>query len=528
MPSFDLVTTPWIPVVGQDGQTREVGLCDALVEAHTLSGITDPMPIVEFGLYRLLVAMVLDIFEPRRVKDLGELLQSGSFDRSKVDSYFKKYADRFDLFDEDHPFLQTPHMEASEAKPVAALLPAIPSGTNALHFHHADENDFAVCPAAAARLLTSVAPFMTAGGSGLSPSINGAPPWYVLVLGSNLFETLLLNVQAAPMTPSPQGKAPPAWRDERAPGGTRTQTSLLEALTWRPRRIQLIPGDGGTCSLSGRASDVIVRKMRFTAGDRADPTMIAWRDPSVPYEVDKKKGRSPMRPCKDQEVWRDTGPLALLTENDYENAESHVRFDRPAAVSQWATLQDHEYLPGTPELRIRVYGMRTKERQLKVYEWQRETLFVPAPIVRNGRFGFEVQSAMDRAVGVADDLGAALRHAYPRDGKGNKSALNSVISAAGRRYWWLLRPEYEAWLRRLAAQGDDVTPTTRAPLYNAMRRAARNVFDDAVDAYDSDADAIRRQVEARRQLDRALAMALATDEQRAAARTKRATRRKEE
>src|SRR5207244_1069096 len=145
-----------------------------------------PLPTVEFGLYRLLVTLVLDIFELQSADNLESLLDAGSFDAFdavRIDAYFDSLKERFDLFHAKYPFLQTPGMTSEKPKPLAALLQPLPSGTNANHFHHGNESAFAACPAAAARLLTTIAPFMTAGGAGLSPSLNGAPPWYALARG---------------------------------------------------------------------------------------------------------------------------------------------------------------------------------------------------------------------------------------------------------------------------------------------------------------------------------------------------------
>jgi hypothetical protein len=247
MPAFDLTREPWVPVLRADGTPDELNLRDVLREAHTLSALRDPLPTVGFGLYRLLGALVLDMFfvEPKApfdTKALGDLLQARHFDPTTVDAYFAKYADRFDLFQPTYPFLQTASMDADAPKPLAGLLHPQPSGTNIAHFGHGHENEFGVSPAAAARLLTTIAPFMTSGGAGKSPSINGAPPWYVLVEGENVFEALCLNVCALPLF-EVTGSEPPAWRSSRTVGGGGRMTvcSYPEALTWRPRRIQLIP-----------------------------------------------------------------------------------------------------------------------------------------------------------------------------------------------------------------------------------------------------------------------------------------------
>ena len=131
---YDLRYEPWIPVLDRDGGACDVSLRAALCRAHEFREIRDTIPTVEFGLYRLLVALVHDIFQPETTEDLEELLQAGAFDEGKIDEYFTRHADRFDLFHPQYPFLQTGGMEREEAKPLSGLLPLIPSSTQCAAF----------------------------------------------------------------------------------------------------------------------------------------------------------------------------------------------------------------------------------------------------------------------------------------------------------------------------------------------------------------------------------------------------------
>lgn len=379
MPTFDLLAEPWIPVVRSDGSPGEMGLRQVLADAPSLREIRDPIPTVEFGIYHLLVALVMDMFELRETPDLEDLLAAGHFDGQRVSAYFDRWGDRFDLFDSQHPFLQTARLEGKEHS-VAYLLPAIPSGTNPIHFHHFPEGAFAVSPAAAARLLASMGQFATQGGKseggdrGKPPSINGAPPWYVLLHGRSVFETSCLNCCVIPL-PQATGNAPPAWRnDAPIPLGTTRQASLLEALTWRPRRVLLLPNAPGHCSLTGAETPSLVRTMRFRSGAAWDFN-VTWIDPSAAYRIDAE-GPRPLKPTEDKQVWRDIGPLALLQEGEYESERRRVRFERPAVVTQFAGLIRDGVLAQYTELSISVYGLRA--RRDKVDEWQRESLSLPA------------------------------------------------------------------------------------------------------------------------------------------------------
>jgi len=499
MPTFDLLVEPWIPVVRSDGSPGEMGLRQVLADAPSLREIRDPIPTIEFGLYRLLVALVMDIFELRETPDLEDLLAAGHFDGQRVNAYFERWGDRFDLFHPEHPCMQTAGMENEDEKPLAALLPAVPSGTNALHFHHHTENTFAVSQAAAARLLATMSSFMTAGGAGLSPSINGAPPWYVLIQGKSVFDTVCLNCCVSPL-PQATGDAPPAWRNSRPIDDTqrRTGTSLLEALTWRPRRIQLIPSGTGICSLTGVQSPTIVRTMRFCAGDSRD---FGWRDPNVAYHM-RADRVAPLRPREGRELWRDTGALAMLHEHDRlgDGDRASERFERPVIVTQFARLVADGVLDAQATLNLAAYGMRT-DMKMKVFEWQREPLSLPAPLVWRSPFRAYTYLATDQAERAAACLRCATKRAYPRDGQGNKAAFGARIAEAQRGYWQALRPDFYRLLEQLAdlpdRGGDEQLASYMAAWQERVTQAAWVALDRAIGDLDTDADALARQVAAR-------------------------------
>jgi CRISPR system Cascade subunit CasA len=502
--TFDLRDEPWIPVVREDGNQGELSLRAVLRDALHLREIRDQLPTVEFGLYRLLITLVLDIFELQNSTDLEALLGAGEFNPRRVDEYFEKWHDRFDLFHRDHPFLQTPGMDDVNPKPLAGLLPPIPSGTNASHFHHADERAFAVSPAAAARLLTTIGPFMTSGGAGLSPSINGAPPWYALIRGRTLFETLCLNCPVlSDLLPQAQGDEPPAWRNKRSvTSDRRNGASLLAALTWQPRRIQLLPDGPGSCALTARDTRVLVREMKFSAGFGAD---FEWTDPHVPYRIDNEDRRV-LRPQEGRAVWRDTGPIALLRASEYQSENGKLRFERPPILTQFAYFHERKMVDTLVQLDLSLYGLRT-DLKMKVFEWHRERLSLPALLLWKAQFHRVAQQEMDRADSVAYCLRQAIKRAYPREGAGNKDAFKTLITNAQHEFWTALRAEYSELLDSLALLSDgDVTDLGECVKRwrQAIRDVAKNTLDAAIEDLDTDADALERQTAALRSFANAL------------------------
>ena len=501
--SFDVLLEPWIPALYLDGKFEERGIMGCLQDAHRIREIRSPAPIIEFGLYRLLVAFVLDVLitadrRPEDEFDLQDLMQEGRFDMQLIQEYIEECGDVvFDLFNPKRPFLQT-NMGNERPKPLAGMFPAVPSGTNVCFWHHKHEEDLAVSCQEAARMLTTIAPFMTAGGRSLSPSINYAPPLYVLPLGKNLFETILLNT---PLRKEENDDDRIAWRNDSMPGEARSQATTLEALTWRPRQIQLIP--------EKKKEEIIIRKIKYKKGDSSK---FKWRDASVAYRFEKKDS-DPIRMYENRPIWRDAGPLLLLNNSDHGRAEGKVAFRRPDVVDQAFSLQTRDH-----NLLIQIYGMRTynkkKDKKNKVFEWIKSSLIVPTGLGRFTRLGAIVNSEVDRAERVSEVLCSCIKALYPREGEGNKNALGSLINRSERAYWQSLESFFYKLMSAFGSLKEEsvddplLVASTAKEWRTNIRFSALKQLKEASEDMDSDSDALERRVHARTRLQRSLAKLL--------------------
>lgn len=485
-PTFDLLTEPWIPIESQ-GEVREWSLMDALQVAHQLGGVADPAPPIEFGLCRFLTAFVMDALQLEHAADLAEALDAGRFPPERLERYVESVGQsRFDLFDRDHPFLQTPgYVKQAEEQPVALLFFHLPTGTNVVHFHHADESAHAVAPAVAGRALTAVAPFMTQGGAGYSPSINGAPPWYVNIRGRSLFHTILLNAYAnIHATESPLPLGVPAWRSDAVvrPKAERGCRGLLEGLTWQPRSITLVPGGSGVCTYSGRPAPVLIQRMRYTWGWKFSGT--DWRDPNAAYRI-TDKGRWSVRPERGRSPWRDAAALALLEHVSMEK----VRYERPLVANQLdRLLQDGFVEPEDAQVVFDLYGLDT--HQAKVFEWRHDRLALPAPLIRSDRLARQVQTSHDVADRIAQTVRACIRQVHPD----RKGTLGSLETTALQAFWSALESRFEELLGDLSRCADDWERAEQAvkDWKFAVRQVGWEVLQEATDAFDTNAEDLKR------------------------------------
>jgi len=493
-PSFDVLTEPWIPVIQKDGSRNELGIQICLEQAERILEIRHASPIVEFGLYRLLTAATLDVFtwaeqRPELPEDLEGMIESGGFDADLIRQYLEECGDVFDLFHPEKPFLQA-KMDSARTKPLVAMYPAMPSGTNVGHWHHQAEDEVDVSAQQAAQWLVTIAPFMTAGGAGLSPSINGAPGIYVLPRGESLFDTIVMNLPLRIEQESGGGAV--AWRSSRIPGGERTQATAIEALTWQPRRIQLVPE-------KDKWGNIRVRRMKFEKGDRANPD-LDWIDPNLAYRYGKEK-RSPIRMREGRPLWRDAGPLVLLRSTDHGQSERRVVFRRPDVVEQvFTSIARHG------RLAIHAYGMRT-DLKMKVFEWGRARWDVPAKLGRSTRLGDLVHQELERAEVAVYTLRDQIRKLFPRDGAGRKEALRSIADRCERAYWQRLERGFAPLMSAFAELDPDEAPNDPGLIAEAasewrrtIERLALEQFECAAKDMDADGGALERLVCARTRL----------------------------
>ena len=297
---FDLITEPWIPVVNGDDTISYLGIWDALQTASKSKGISDASPLVEFGLYRLLSVFLMDALRPEDQFELEDLENAGQFDMAKIQNYIEQCQAEgasFDLFDPERPFLQSPYDKAwdKEKKPVTYLDCRVPTGNNHVHFDHLQESRV-FSYAEAARYLPVLPLFVTAGAQGYPSTINAAPPYFTVIKGSNLFETLvhlLLPVDEIDDFDS----VPVYWRCNKpvVPKKQVAHTSWLYGMLFPARRVLLIPESDG------------VREIYYSQGENfCEPGN--WTDPHVTYRFGKT-GRFPWRPNGAKAVWRNLSDL---------------------------------------------------------------------------------------------------------------------------------------------------------------------------------------------------------------------------
>jgi CRISPR system Cascade subunit CasA len=386
--NFNLLSEPWMPCVLQDGSSSELGIHDALVRAREVREISDSSPLVTLALHRLLLAVLHRNFGPANAAGWEQLWKAREWDMGVLSAYTENWHERFDLFDPKHPFYQVTRLDFQYEVPIAKLAHEFASGNNPTLFDHStDDAPQAVTAAEAARWLVAHQAFAVGGlvslergrdprlykSADVAPLTRGA---VVLVKGSNLFETLMLNLHRY----DPKDEAPfkstdkdcPAWeRDEETQAQDREPEGYLDLLTWQSRRIRLHSEPAPDDSTLVRAA-VIMKGFQFPPRFqlRGKETMIAFvKNQKATGEQD---AWPPLRFQEGRALWRDS--TALFQSANEERS-------RPETFQWLDDLSVGGHLDRGLVLPVDVMGLRTD--RAKVLFWRHERLPLPLEYLHN-------------------------------------------------------------------------------------------------------------------------------------------------
>lgn len=488
--TFDLVTQPWLrPTWLPDGPTNElVGLQRLIVESHRIRRLVGDTPPQTIGLYRLILAVMHRAYRRQDSDGWARLWIADRLPASELQDYLDKWADRFDLFDTERPFLQCPGLRTLPPATVATLVPHRVTGNNTTLFDHTTATDrLTLAPAEAARWLVTLQNFDTGGlktpfgKAGQRSSERGLLNRFgsVLVEGATLKETLLLNLLSyEPDQEMPTGTRPddrPIWEWPAPPGpppDMRFPSGWTDLLTWPARRVLLhaeqIDGQtivDGAVITPGTAlrpvgatgdEDAVLRSTEHMAAFGSGPRTYGRRkaEPMNPVRLERRRG-----------VWRHTEDL-LLPNDD--------RHQRPYALQEMARRVEDGVLDERAVYTLRVFGQQLdRSGGGTITAWFEQTVVSPVALLRaeNETAG----AIVGHAVALADGIGSALlqlERGFHTTMRGSTNAHTLDIG-----YWPSLPDPFDALLRGLgsAARGEDLVTPHAEDWARAVERAARAV-----------------------------------------------------
>lgn len=389
--TFNLIAQPWIPCITRDGTTVELGLADALSQAHEMRSLEGDSPLETASLIRLMLAVLHRVIQTDNPEDWMAVWEAGRFDSQTLKSYFQCWKDRFDLFDEVHPFYQQRHTLVDPWSAIKLLpgMSAVP-----LYYHAVETGDVRYSPSKAARILVSAHTFATPGTRNPQKNLyfNGGP-WLsgkvFFLEGDNLFQTLLLNLlQYGPNHPNPNlGKTAedaPAWEKEDPFQPDRAYPlGYLDYLTWQNRRVCLIPVE--------EDGQLWVKEVVEAPGLHLNGEI---RDPMKVYIADEKKGLKMLYLNESKALWRESPTfLDTRSKNIY-----------PPQALRWAADLAVDYgLPATLMLRLMAVGV-VVENNSKIVLHRMERMPLPLRFLNDPDLFVKVRQEVELAEKVKDKI----------------------------------------------------------------------------------------------------------------------------
>lgn len=399
---FDAWADPWIPIEKNDGTHALVSMFEALRDAPVIKAVRAATPTESFGIQRLLITVITDIYRPDKMDDIDQLFLSGSLDGKKLEEYRQLCMQEgcsFNLFDKERPFLQYAFKEGekSDKRPIANLFDHIPTGNNVPHFNHSREDLHAITPARCLQALAAI-PFFEKHkrGKTVTSGINGAPPIYFLYNGRSLFETLVLSmVWKKQYDDNDYGIT--VWRDRGCfEKGQIITPGFLHGLFSAPLKTLLIPSEDG-----------LVREIILEGGLNYKDAI--WKDPHVAYMKNKKQEISSLKAKNSRAVWRDlpifsaSGALGILLNWAIRDLDNLVYSGLTAYVKYCE-------LKGTVFMAVSQFV---------------EDVFLPDILLRNEHKRACFSKAVETSDSLAKECGNALKRTLRQlKGNGNANEVN--------------------------------------------------------------------------------------------------------
>ena len=437
--TYDLRHAPWIACEFLDGTNRSVGFVEMFEKAHDIRLFHHDNPLAEAALMRILLALSHRILDgPADKKSWKSLYDRGKYDIDTVKAYFQKWHDRFDLFDEVHPFMQIAGLETLDNKghaikpALSTLVHHIASGNNATLFDHTldAESPCFDYPDAAMVLFASL--FYSLGGThkkssnlcgyqGNCKNGTGVKGLWAFVQGQNLFETLMLNTLI--MT----GKSPipfttqdaPFWEKPVSECGDTMPKGYLDYLTFTARLVRLIPEREG------------VRFAHFACGRSLNTDLD---DPFKPLKVVKNDTKL-LSATLEKALWRDSDALF-----HYGSEGFSVRpLEQLANIGR--KIANRPY-------RITVYGLINDKANPKGYVKEH----FPIPLSLLGKP--ELRETITQAIKLAETGYNKLYSAIKTFSENTEISMDMLKKRAAEPYWASLHLPFLSFLEHITESTD--------------------------------------------------------------------------
>ncbi|WP_010533334.1 type I-E CRISPR-associated protein Cse1/CasA [Brachybacterium squillarum] len=377
VPTFSLLTEPWIAVRLTDGSEAQLSLQQVFDGSTAVLDIRGDSPTQDYAVLRVLLAVFWRAHGPALDVRAGETADPDAWREdvwyaaldgapdTAVLAYLERRRDRFDLLHPTTPFMQVADLDTTKGtrQEVQRIIPEAESDYFTLR---AGAGLLELSYAEAARWLIHTQAFDYSGiksGAIGDPRVKGGKGYPIgqgwtgltggtTVIGPDLRRTLVLNTTERTLGGGPADR--PVWEREPDTAAERpvpVPGGAADLATWQSRRIRLFPE-------AGRITSVLVSN-----GDRIpEAGANVFGDPMTPYRYSSNKSTKtsdvyyPRPYDTSRMMWKSLEPLISL-QGDPSSDKGGFRGRRPETLDALATLgasgaANLEGLPGLLDIRL--------------------------------------------------------------------------------------------------------------------------------------------------------------------------------
>lgn len=494
--SMNLLSSPWIPVISNDGSTELVSIQTALQNAKEYVDVASELPSMDFAIRRILLAILYratdESLAEAPIKLWRQWWESKTLPTGLIAEYLEEFEDKFNLFGDEQPFMQTPGLRTASGdwKPLGVLIPDSP-GAGAL-FNRSNPEE-PIDAATAARWLVHANAFdysgiksgavgdkRVKGGKGYPMGI-GWSGWLgcTTIKGDNLCETLLLNLVADRQRDDDIEEFDvPLWELDPLPVGERTNAQAwgpVSLMTWPQRRIRLKEHDG------------LVDGVLICNGDPVDYTNQVNNEFMTPWRYSKPQSTKAKRPVympsalqPGRALWR--GIESLLPSSSPEKVKSPnkdlVDASIPARNVKWiGALTSQRILPRNYRMFLEVVSVIYGTQNAVIDQVIKDTLTFPSLLATAEGAGLRaiVTTAVQRADAAANALAKLAGNLARAEGGEPASATEQVRKTS----FSLIDPMFRTWLSNLSISEVDGEQQLQS-WTDELRNLARSEGEDLV------------------------------------------------
>lgn len=495
--SFNLVTEPWIEVLDAQGVASTVSLSELFKDLEHIALVSGDMPTQDFAIFRLLLAIAHRAVEgPVDQNNWFELWEDPQGFSQACQDYLSTWQHRFDLFDPQQPFYQVANLAPCNPKETGSLRKLIASVPDnfPLFTSHLGSGLDSLSGAEAARWLIHLQAYDTSGiktgmvgddrvkggkgypiGTGWAGNLGG-----LVIEGSNLFQTLLLNLVPMPTTSSAYDCQTdlPVWErapqsaipDGVAPGvDARPPLGKVDLYTWQVRRVRLVPDS------QGNVISAIVGNGDKISGHNKHvyEPLTGWRFSEPQTKAYKTDVYMPRTHDPSRRLWRG---LQSVVSNTF-ISEGKSRGFQSGNLAFLHEIQEFVGLTGL--LRVRAYGIAYGPQSAVFEECFYDSITAPVSVYTSpdlGNLALDAASAAEKAVYVLADFAQNLAYAAGADRNPPDRFSEGPRSRAQSEAFGVLEGLYRQWLH-------DLIPESSSTAMAEWRTVVRNTVQTLADQY---------------------------------------------